>query len=105
MLQTRSTGRYFDNVEEQFQLPLLGKMLQRQLVSVVWKIAQPVMELLQQIGYTYTIDYSGGLIAPSNGSSVVSCPANATNQNTGRYFRCLWKNGFNLLGRYYNANL
>ena len=28
--------------------------------------------------YTYTIDYSGGLIAPSNGSSTVSCPADAT---------------------------
>jgi hypothetical protein len=74
-------------VEERFQL--VGQILQRQLVkaNVVWRYQlQPVMELLQQIGFTYTIDYSGGFSAPSNGSSVVSCPANATNQNTGRYF-------------------
>jgi hypothetical protein len=32
---------------------------------------------------------------PSNGSSVVSCPANTTNpEDTSRYFRCLWKNSF-----------
>jgi hypothetical protein len=28
--------------------------------------------------YTYTIDYSGALTPPANGSSTVSCPANAT---------------------------
>jgi hypothetical protein len=29
--------------------------------------------------YTYTIDYSGGLTAPANGSSTVSCPSAAVN--------------------------
>ena len=29
--------------------------------------------------YTYTVDYTGGLTAPSNGSSTVSCPADAVN--------------------------